>query len=509
MKIAANRNWDRAYAVTEPTARYRESRMNTVPVVFCAMCGAVLVLISRKLSVEIPPSAIIWSTVCILLALCAYHRRVAIEHGENPWISPFPLTMNYFFVRYGLGALVVYYWDSYPWEALPALKMRFYEHGGRQNLEPACQLLLLGAFGLSAAASLPARRIARLLPAIRWSVDRDKFRRNVVLYLPVGLFVLLLGARELSLTLQFAASIFGTIIYPLAGIISYWLFSARSSSERAHWIAVLSALCGLSLLLGLISGLISEMLLPFAMALFGYIIARRSPPWKALLLAGPPIFFFVFPFLTIYKYSTQQSASDLIGDRLAGAREKLQFTNYRMGFEMTLDRFVARMALAEFPAIFSRFYPEVYPYAEGATFLKELSVLVPRVIWPDKPLISYELNHYSAAVGLIHEGDKTSAVFDAVSEYHLNFGPGGVFLLFVLHGLYLSVLYSWLNVNVEKYLASSLFAALFIFNNDFFGVGQLFTSHVKILPVWILLLYFMSRKRTGARRAAVTYSRTI
>jgi hypothetical protein len=465
------------------------------------LIAAIVVLIAKPAFTRVEPLVVVWTTAGALLAFAIWEMSAVRKRGGNPWTSASSVACSYYFFRYGIGVLVIYYWDMFPWEAVPIYKVKFYTLGARQNLESSCQLILLGGLGLFMAMGLNAGRLAQALPNIKWPIDEHRLRTRLILYTPVALVVLLYLQSRLPLTLQFAASTLGTIIYPAIAVISYFVFSPSADGQRSKWALSIGLLCGASLIAGLMSGQISEVLLPWSMAVVGYMLARRSPPWKFMLIVAPVLMFVVFPYLTLYKAAGPKIISRTIDDRMALVRDQLTLTDYQLATEITIYRFVGRMALAEFPAIYSRYYPDIYPYANGETFKQEFAVVVPRFLWPNKPEISIELNRYAAAVGIIRTDDGTSAVFDAVSEYYLNGGAIAVLFLCALHGVYLTILYSWLTDNLSYVIGGSIFFSLFLINLDFFGVGQMFMSHIKILPVWILLFYFMSR-RASSRSAS-------
>ena len=85
-------------------------------------------------------------------------------------------------------------------------------------------------------------------------------------------------------------------------------------------------------------------------------------------------------------------------------------------------------------------------------------------------------------------------MFDAMSEYHVNFGAAGVFFLSALHGLYINLLYRWLMSRLDYVIGASIYFALILMNADFFGIGIVFVSHTRVLPVWLILFYFLSRR---------------
>jgi hypothetical protein len=91
----------------------------------------------------------------------------------------------------------------------------------------------------------------------------------------------------------------------------------------------------------------------------------------------------------------------------------------------------------------------------------------------------------------------------------LYFGAAGIFFLFIIHGIYLNVLSKWLGQCLREPLAGTLSVALFFTNPELFGVGQAFVTQVKLFPVWIVLLYLLSRRRvTGWYRGSPQISAT-
>jgi hypothetical protein len=263
-------------------------------------------------------------------------------------------------------------------------------------------------------------------------------------------------------------------------------------------------------MLGLLTGQVGQVFVPFMMVFMGYTAARASVPWRSLLAIGLIAFLLVAPFLTVYKYSKYYLGENpSVEDRFAYAIETLDQISYRASVELAFDRFVGRMVLVEFPATFSAYYPSSYEFANGYSFVVELSTLVPRLLWPDKPQMSLELNRFSEKIGIVQEGDDTSAVFDAFTEYYVNFGLPGVFLFAGLHAMYLKVLYEWLIRSLEYLAGISIHLMLFLLNFDFFGVGQVFVSHVKLIPVAIVVLYLLGRQ-SGREKAyyGANYART-
>jgi len=468
-----------------------------------------LMFVSERGLENLPGWLLPWATVAVLLALLIHHRKLARLNGENVWTGVAPLVLGWILLRYGLAALVVYYWDQYEWE-VPNMERRFQVYGGRQNLHMGCAVALLGGLGFYSGFRLPVGGLVRMLPDVSWPMDTAKLQRNVVLYAPVGLVLLLFVIPQLPLSIQFAVSLFATITYALIAMVSYW-WASSNGAARVRWGIATAGICGFASLLGLLSGQVGQVFVPSLMVVLGYTVARGSPPWRVLLPAGLAAFFLLCPFLTIYKHSQHSIGvveNPTVEERIHYTRERLEMTSYRAGLELAVDRFIARLCLIEFPSVFSIYYPHTYPYAAGHSFLVEFSSLIPRFLWPDKPQMSPELNRYTATVGMVKEGGNTSAVFDALTEYYVNFGRLGVFLLAALHALYLKVLYHWL-ISLDRLAGTALHLMVFLLNFDFFGVGQIIVAHTKLIPASILILYVLGRRSSYDPLAqGVEYART-
>jgi len=234
------------------------------------------------------------------------------------------------------------------------------------------------------------------------------------------------------------------------------------------------------------------MMLPLLMAALGYVLARGTFPWKATILAAPLLFFVVLPFSGIYKAAGAHIGK--MDDRLEYSVWKYGASSYRALAELSLERTVMRFAGTNMPAVFSWFYPKVYPFEAGKTLELEASMLVPRSMWEDKGYGAFDLNRYTAKVGMVEYEGNTTALFDAVSEYYINFGLAGAFLLAVVHGYYWQAMFRWLTTRVHALLGTVIVLVLLSQNEDLVGLGLLFAVHVKVIPVWLLLFYVFSRR---------------
>lgn len=466
---------------------------------FCAVVALLLLFIGRSNFEALPRPVIIWMTFGFTVLVAVHGYVTARTSGMSPWIAPVFIVVLYFTVRYGLAAVLIENWHEYPWQVFPFMRRHFFRFGAWHYLPSSCYLILLFGAGMNIGLTLAAAAGAGGLRS-SWRFDESRLKRGVMLYAPVALFIHSFAHFNLPLTINFAVSLLGAVIQPVIAICAYWLFTAPSRQERLTWAVFVVLLCLVSMRVGLHTGQLVGSLLPWMMAAAGYVLARGAPPWKLLLPILPVLFLVVLPYLSLYKQAGKRSL-----DTEQRIRESLVRYD-RMGtagrIELSLERTAARFGGAYMPAVYARYYPSSYPYEYGKSLLFELSSLIPRPLWPDKPYLSWELNHYPVRLGLIRKDFVTTVLFDAISEYYLNFGPAGVFVLAILHGLYLQLLYNWLVLYVNPVIGSAICITLFLTNEDFYGVGLMMTAHFKQVPVWLALLYLLARAPLGKERHA-------
>ncbi len=484
-------------AVTQNVVPYPQAapaqRKGIAPIfaVFCVLAAAAILIVGPDTFERQQPAAVVWATALTLLALAIYGFRVAARTDENAWFVPLFFATIFYFFKYGWGCLVAYYWGTAPWQVFPELRGYFYRYGVWYNLPETCRLFLLGGIGFFLGASIPGGPVARALSRFQWPVSEQRLRFSVMLLTPAILIVFWFLNVRTAGALPYSVVAFASITDGLTVLASYFAFSARDRLDQWKWLAILGVICILRLPTALVSGQMVPILTPAMMSLFGYVLARRRPPWKWLLIGIPVALVTVLPFTALYKFAGPEGS---IGNRLATASERFAETGLQTRLELSLARTLARLCGAQFPAVFSQYYPSVYPFEHGRSFVTEASGLVPRLLWHDKPEVSPELNRYSEGVGLIRADSGTSAVFDALSEYYVNFGAAGVFLLFMFHGWYLSLIYDWLVRKGHYLVGSAVYLCILPGNLDFFGIINQLTVHLKVIPAWLLLLYFMSRR---------------
>lgn len=128
-----------------------------------------------------------------------------------------------------------------------------------------------------------------------------------------------------------------------------------------------------------------------------------------------------------------------------------------------------RVDMSEIFASQVRWQPNNEPYAYGKTFTENLLViLVPRILWPDKPVRFGGTEFVGRFTGMYREGDEgTLSVGTPVNlEFYANFGPWGAAILLGFYG----------------YLCARLEVALF--RRDFRDLTKLLRQFVYCMVVY-------------------------
>ena len=460
--------------------------------------AAVLLILPVESFAAFPPAAVVLTTAGVLALLAVQAFNVSRKLGENPWLFPLSLMMVFYFVRYGIGAITIYFWDVFPWEDFPEQAEYFFFLNVKQNISLGCPLLLLGAFGLYLGCGGPMPAVSKWLPALNWPFDEARFKLNLTLYAPFGIFIFIFGALYLPLTIRDTVMLWGWIIWVLLVIDSYYYFSSQPQ-DRLKWLTLLILMTLALAVTGLQTGMRGSFLQPVFLILLGFILARGYVPWRWVIPQIILVIFLVLPWLTLYKFAALSGPIPIV-DRVEMANDQYKYLGLRGLMELGMTSSIGRMAgPGGFIAIFTQYYPEMFPFEMGQSFLLEFESQIPRIIWSDKPNLSMQLDDYSRKVGILPpEGSReygiTSAKFDGISEYYINFGAPGVFLLCMLHGYFVRIIYYWLVKRSHFEIGAPMFLVLFVMNLEFYGVGQLFLSATRQLLIWPIILWMLSRK---------------
>jgi hypothetical protein len=456
-----------------------------------AALALLLLLVPFRSLDDIDREWIVWGSVALLLVLPIAAYAGARRGGRNPWIDPVFLVTAFFGFKYGFGALAANYWSMLSWADMPGAAAIFERWGIWDNLPAACHLFALAGLGLFIGASLRPLRVFDTLPALRWAIDNRRFRMRLYVYTPVAMAVFVTGRRFLPMIIRDTVLLFGWISWVIIVVAAVqWL--RQDIGDRRAWAGIVAIIAVGHVMLGFEIGMRGAFVYPLLLVAAGYAIARGHLPWGRVVIVGPVLLLLVIPWLTFYKFQSQDTP---IMARVRGASDAMSEVDARGALDRGIEALVGRsVGVVGMTAVFIQDVPDLSPFEYGRTFLIQATHLVPRVLWPNKPNMSEQLNAYSRRAGLIdEEDDATTATFDAVSEYYVNFGMVGVFVLSLLHGCYLRALHRWLVERSVFIIGAPMFVVFILINFDFFGLFQTMLAHTRQIPVWAVVLYFLSR----------------
>lgn len=465
------------------------------------LTGAALVWLPFGALGTLNHELVLWANCGILVYLASHAIRLCRRHRQCPWLHPVGLIVTLYAVRYGLGSLLVYYWDALPWESSLVNREVMVTAGIKDNIANSCQLLTLGGLGLYLgllAVSIRWDKLARRFRVLR---DSATLRASVSIYVPI-LAVIAVLASSLPIYLQGTVRSLASPMYSMIFLVAFWLF-ADAAKGKMKWTCLLVLLCMPAVIPGVRNGMRGDFIIPLLMIFGGFIFAKRRLPRTGAVVATLLLVLLLAPMLTLYKeaMSAQRAAGAEMSSSiaLADVSSGLGELTIRDRVELFTASFLGRMT-GSLPAIFTQYYPNIHPFLAGKSFAIEVEEFVPRLLWPAKPNIGGELNEYSRQAGIISPSDTTtSAVFDFVSEYYVNFGLLGVFVLSAVHGLYLRALYTFLHRSAPASVATAIFMSTIVTNPDWFGVVQTAAADVRNVSMSLLILFLLGYPRGRPR----------
>ncbi len=166
---------------------------------------------------------------------------------------------------------------------------------------------------------------------------------------------------------------------------------------------------------------------------------RRKIPWRTLLVVGMVAVFVVFPvYNTVRTFDPNMSNSQ----RLTLTYQSMSSWNSESYMDRSVGSFKSRLALINAMTVVVRDTGRWVPYGMGESiFLPTLTFLIPRVIWPDKPLFVHGRT-FGEKFRLIHPLDKRTHIASTIpGELYWNFDVPGVIIGMALWGLMLRWIY--------------------------------------------------------------------
>lgn len=237
--------------------------------------------------------------------------------------------------------------------------------------------------------------------------------------------------------------------------------------------------------------------------------ARHRIPWR-LVVASGLLFILVFPINQLYRPAVLSGAVDnrnlfaAAGTIATLAEETWLSAPLMENLQAFLDGVIGRQSmLIQSVSLAAYVTPDTIPYRYGHDyFLLPLYILIPRIIWPSKPMLSGSVQFSIDYVGERPNTINSTAV-TPFGDFYLNFGLAGI-----LVGMYLlGIVYRWCyqmvcESNAEPSLVLYLGLLFWAANIEGEVVG-LIQGFIQQLIIFYVLTRVMYRRRVRPKSKSV------
>ncbi len=484
---------------------------------FAVIAGLVALLIMSGTSLGIPyPYLLPW--LLALAIVMAIPLIILKRRGKFTLADPIIFaTLSYFYPAFVLGGLSLATGFSHPY-------FLAFVQDPQINYPYTVLIIILGYVGLAAGYFLPLGRhigtfIERHLPKADYAPDSFGIPGSVLLFLGIGNTVLavglgLIGYQRASEIGTYDGLIFLTTLFWLEASFVLWfiIFSRQKFDVRSAVLLVLLAVTALSK--ALYAGNRGSVIQIFIVIALAYTLSGRKFHLKQSIFAGV-VLSIALLLGTIYgttfrSVKGDESTSNLtsysgnILETLDKIGSNAEFSTLNSGF----NTFAERIDLVSSVAVVVSNYEQLAPYEESYgldnNILKDLSsFMVPRVLWPDKPVAS-EPHQYS---DLYFNYSENSFGITPMGDLIRNFGPIGVPIGMLIIGLLLRILYRTFveDQKVILWRAAIYFMILTSVSYESF-YASIIPYGFKVgttATVGVLLLIFMARALGAKKNPAV------
>jgi hypothetical protein len=219
-----------------------------------------------------------------------------------------------------------------------------------------------------------------------------------------------------------------------------WILHFSGRATRAQRLLLFLGFVPAACLIGLVT--LSNKSL--AMTLAGVPImalwyGRRRIPWLFMVTLLLVLVFVVFPFYNTFRYTDARIAQTT---RLEATADTIGRWNSDHYLQQSLGAFKERLALVNSVAIVIRDVGRWVPYAKGETlFYPTVAFFVPRVLWPEKPMLTLG-REFGRTFRVIPEADRKTFIAATVpGELYWNFDLPGIVFGMALWGIAMRALY--------------------------------------------------------------------
>jgi hypothetical protein len=292
------------------------------------------------------------------------------------------------------------------------------------------------------------------------------------------------------------------------GVLGWLVFSRHESRWYAVWMYALVVLTSLH---GISTGVLEEALVPIGVLFIIKWLHTRKVS-VATITAVLGIVLFLSPVKADFREQIWYGSNPQVGEMSAPAKMWFWVTeaaNYWAG-TFSGDRNLGEATAsasgrADFihqVAHIHSLTPSFVPYQYGATYSFFAIALIPRVVWPDKPVAGSANGFFAVTYGLTSEEGAKVTTFGVsiLGEAFINFGWFGVVSVMLLQGLIISLLEYTFGNTRSGAGGQAVFIAFFVFFLN--GIGSsseiLFGGILQNLICGFFLLWW-ARERSALK----------
>ncbi|KXK06939.1 MAG: hypothetical protein UZ17_ACD001000254 [Acidobacteria bacterium OLB17] len=418
---------------------------------FAVVAGVIALLMMTDTSLGIPyPYLLPW--LAALAVVMAIPLIILKRRGKFSLADPIIFaTLSYFYPAFVLGGLSLAAGFSHPY-------FLAFVQDPQVNYPYTVWIIIMGYAGLAVGYFLPlglhiGAFIDRHLPKVDFAPESYSIPASVLLFLGIANTVLalglgLIGFQRASEIGTYDGLIFLTTLFWLEASFVLWfiIFSKQTFDFRSATLLVLLAATALSK--ALYAGNRGSVIQIFIVIALAYKLSGRQFRLKQTVFAGS-VLTVALILGTIYgttfrNVKGDESASNLstysgnILETLDKIGSNDKFSTLNSGFYTFAERIDLVSSLAVVVSNYEQLAPYEESYGLDNNIVKDLSsFMIPRVVWPDKPLAS-EPRQYS---DLYFNYSENSFGLTPMGDLLRNFGPIGVPIGMLFIGLLLRILY--------------------------------------------------------------------
>jgi hypothetical protein len=230
-------------------------------------------------------------------------------------------------------------------------------------------------------------------------------------------------------------------------LLAYAVYEAKWQGAPAR-IALYGAVA-FGFVVGLMTGMLENTLMPLVLVLAVRWHATRRVPWFAIL-AGFAIYVVLNPAKFEYRRQVWFGGQEVgVSQRLEvwalAVEDELSATRQQETWEESLREALARFDLVHRFTYVREMTPAYLPFYGGVSYSYFLYAWIPRILWPDKPSASESTDLLDIEYGLKYEGQAVTVGIGQLPEAYANFGVAGIAVVMALQGVAFALLDAMLN----------------------------------------------------------------